>query len=362
MSTEAPPVGDADSARPGPVPLWFGRLVEPLYAAAISRRNAQFDAGRGVTRLEVPVISVGNLTVGGTGKTPMVMHIVGVLLRAGRSPCIAMRGYRGSKLGGSDEADMYRRALPRVPVVAQTDRIAGIQNVMQAVDPTRAPIDCVVLDDGFQHRRIARDLDIVLVDASRPIERDRLLPAGWLREPVRNLKRASAVVITHAEQVNPAGLSSLESSIEREHGQRPIAITRHMWTGVVQGEGDQPRRPLDALLGRRVIACCAIGNPDAFLRSLENNCPFDGKNGVVGRLILPDHDAFASETLERLIALAKSQRADAIVVTDKDWSKLRRVPQERWPCPVLRPVLELSFDRGAGEFEARVLAAASPRT
>lgn len=351
------------SPRRGPVPLWFGRIVEPIYAAAVSRRNASFDSGRGITKLDVPVISVGNLTVGGTGKTPMVMHIVGLLLQAGRSPCIAMRGYRGRGAAGSDEADSYRRVFPDVPVVAQADRIAGVRAVMQAADPSRAPINCVVLDDGFQHRRLARDLDIVLVDASRPVEHDRLLPSGWLREPVRNLKRASEVVITHAEQVSREQLGAIESSIQREHGQQPIAVTSHMWTGLIEGDADnRPRLPLDALLKRRVVACCAIGNPDAFVRSLENNCPSAGESGVVGRMILPDHDPFDAATVDRLIALAKNKQAEAIVVTDKDWSKLRRIAPGRWPCRVLRPVLELSFDRGGAEFERRVLAAATPRT
>ena len=354
---------DSGASRQGPVPLWFGRIVEPIYAAAVSRRNARFDAGRGVTKLDLPVISVGNLTVGGTGKTPMVMHIVSTLLRAGHAPCIAMRGYRARAVGGSDEADLYTRAFPRVPVVAQADRIAGVRRVLAAADPSTPPIDCVVLDDGFQHRRLARDLDIVLVDASRPMEHDRLLPSGWLREPVRNLKRASAVVITHAEQVSAEGLSSIARAVEREHGHAPLAITRHMWTGLFEGDaGNEARRPLDALLGRRVVACCAIGNPDAFMRSLEINCPAERQSGVVGRLILPDHDAFEPQTVERLIALATSQQADAIIVTDKDWSKLRRVPRHRWPCSVLRPILELSFDHGAPEFEQRILAAAQTRT
>lgn len=355
--------GGAPSHRDGPLPLWVGRLVEPLYAAVINRRNRRFDAGAGVVRLDVPVISVGNLSVGGTGKTPMVAHICAMLLREGRSPCIAMRGYAKNRAGTSQESDEvqeYRRMFPDLPIVAQPDRAAGLRALLNAVEPTRTPIDCVVLDDGFQHRRIARDLDIVLVDASKPPQVDRLLPAGWLREPVRSLGRASLVVITHAEQVDGATLRDLDSAIAREHGGPALCVTRHAWTGLRAGDrDDQPPRPLDDLLDKRVLGCCAIGNPGAFLRSLKLTA---SPGMVVGELRLPDHDPFGPQTVRRLISLARTTRAEAIVVTDKDWTKLRRVPAADWPCPVLRPVLQISFDRGGSELRDRVLASITPRS
>lgn len=343
----------ASSRREGPLPLWVGRIVEPLYAAAIGSRNRRYDAGRGVTHLDVPVISVGNLSVGGTGKSPMVAHLVALLLQDGFAPCIAMRGY-AKRRGQSDEADEYRRAFPGVPIVAQPDRIAGLRQVLESVAPARRAVDCVVLDDGFQHRRIARDIDIVLVDASRPPQADRLLPAGWLREPVRNLRRASLVVVTHAEQVDGPALRRVVDEIRAEHGQEPLCVTRHVWTGLKMGDGEVVM-PLDALLEKRVVGCCAIGNPRAFMKSLKATA---SPGMVVGELALPDHDAFEGATVERLIALAQSRRAEWIVVTDKDWSKLRRVRTDRWPCPMLRPVLQLGFDRGASELRERVLAVA----
>lgn len=348
--------------RDGPVPLWFGRLVEPIYAAAIGRRNARYDSGVGITRLAVPVISVGNLCVGGTGKTPMVMHIVGLLLEAGSRPCIAMRGYRGrashsgTSRRESDESDAYTRAFADVPVVAQPDRIAGVRELLGAVKDGGAAIDCVVLDDGFQHRRLARDLDLVLVDASKPPTSDRLLPSGWLREPVRNLKRASLVVVTHAEQVDAASLRTLENTIIREHGKPPAAITRHVWTGLrlADAHGQDRTMPLDTLLEKRIMACCAIGNPLAFSRSLRATAT---PGMVVGEMTLPDHDPFDAVTVQRLIDEARRSRADLIVVTDKDWSKLRHIAPQRWGCPVARPQLQISFDRGGEELRARVLQA-----
>ena len=348
--------GGVGQERRGPVPGWLGVLAEPIYRAAISRRNAAFDAGRGVTKLDVPVISVGNLSVGGTGKTPMVMHIVGLLLRAGRKPCIAMRGYAGAgRVGGrrgGDEADAYQRVFGGgVPIVAQPDRIAGLREVMG----NREAIDCVVLDDGFQHRKIARDLDIVLVDATRPPSGDRLLPAGWLREPVRSLRRASAVVITHAECASAGELSALKTFVGKEHGRGVLAVTRHLWTGLASSRmGEEVVLPLDALAGRKMFACCAIGNPAAFVRTLEMTATGVGGR-VAGRMVLKDHDPFAAGTVGRLKEEARRAGADAIVVTDKDWSKLRWAEM---PIEVLRPVLTMAFDEGAEGLERAVLGVA----
>lgn len=329
----------------------LGLLLEPVYRGAIARINRRRDRGNGVEQLSVPVVSIGNLSVGGTGKTPMVMHAVGALLRAGRRPCIAMRGYApaGARAaGGPDETDSYRREFPGVPVVARPDRAAGVRALLQAGGESRP--DCVVLDDGFQHRQIARELDIVLVDASRSPLEDRLLPAGWLREPVASLKRAGAVVLTHAELVDERTVARLIKGLEAQSGgARVAAVCRHVWTHL---ETPEERQGLDWLIGRRVVGCCAIGHPGAFERSLRTTV---GPDGRVEMITLRDHDPFAPATVRRLIGAAKDAGAEAIVVTDKDWSKLRRVPAEEWPCPVVRPRLAMVFDWGGAELESRVV-------
>ena len=394
------------------MPAWLGRVLEPLYRAEIGRRNRRFDRGVGVERLPVPVISVGNLSVGGTGKTPMVMHVVRLLLEAGRKPCVAMRGYaktgkRRDEAGErrlinpsagelltplarqalterrpvlhSDEADQYRRAFPGMPVVARADRIVGLRELLEK--PFQPTVDCVVLDDGFQHRQIARDLDIVLVDASRPPQLDHLLPRGYLREPLESLRRASCVVITHAELAEvplrageaacdadecrvpvseSPSLLELTSVIVRHHGKPPLAVTSHLWTGFVRARShnleDDEELGLDVLLGRRVVGACAIGHPRAFLAGLERNLSADksrpGK--VVETMVLGDHDPFEEPTARRLAEMAARAEADAIVVTDKDWSKLRRFPSKFWPCPVYRPVLSLVFSTGGEALRGEV--------
>lgn len=352
-------VGD-QKQRAGPLPL-IGRVIEPVYRAGIGYRNRRFDRGVGVERAGVPVISVGNLSVGGTGKTPMVMHVLGVLLRSGRRPCVAMRGYVASGHGDQtpDETDAYRRAFPAeaLPIVARADRIVGVRELLRR---DGARVDCVVLDDGFQHRQIARDLDVVLVDATpgRSVFSDRLLPAGWLREPVGSLKRASCVMLTHAELASDEHLRDLKAQIERVHGRGPIAVTRHLWIALKRSTasagGDDAMLPLEMLQGQRVLGCCAIGHPEAFFRSLRMVV---GSEELVKAVALADHDPYAQETLDRVRREAEKHRAEWIVVTDKDWSKLRGVSGDRWPCPVVRPDLALVFDSGREELERAVLGA-----
>jgi len=189
--------GPERGAVPGPI----GAALARVYGIVIARINRRFDSGRGVVRFDRPVISVGNLSVGGTGKTPMVRRLIAILLEMERRPCIAMRGYRKGT-GESDEAAAYQREFPDVPVIAQANRTDGLIALFGDEHEGEGPHrDCIVLDDGFQHRQIGRELDIVLVDASRSPFRDRLLPQGWLREPAESLTRAGLVVVTHAESV-----------------------------------------------------------------------------------------------------------------------------------------------------------------
>ena len=377
-------VGDASAAYLGEIGShlrMFGRAIEPIYRAVVARRNAAFDAGRNVHRVRgaagtIPVISIGNLSVGGTGKTPMVMHVLRLLLEHEQRPCVAMRGYSKSKDGAADETDAYRRAFPDVPIVAQPDRLAGLRALLDRVPPSAQP-DCIVLDDGFQHRTIARELDVALIDATpgRSVFEDRLLPAGWLREPVESLGRAGAVVLTHAELATGDTLEKLTQRV-RERTSRPIAVARHVWTGFVRGvskerpgsenRGTQEENggireemlPLDVLIGRRVVGCCAIGNPIAFTHPLARTVDQEGRpdSGVLFR-VLPDHDPFSRRTVAELCTLARNSNAEFIVVTDKDWSKLRHIPDSTWPCPVLRPDLALVFDSGREEFDRLVLGA-----
>ncbi len=340
------------AARPA-VPGPFGRLLARAYGAAIRKRNRRFDAGRGVVGMDRPVISVGNLSVGGTGKTPMVAHLLRVLLDAGRRPCVAMRGY-ASRNGESDEAAEYARRFPDVPVVARANRVDGLIELFAS--PRGAEVDCIVLDDGFQHRRLARRLDIVLIDATRDPFTDSLLPAGWLREPVGSLGRAHFAVITHAESVSPAFVARLKGDVVGQNFHLQTAVARHTWSALeLTGAGAPGEAGLEWLNGRSVVAVCAIGNPGPFL----DECRRRTGGKVAAEIVLRDHDPYAAPTIARIIDTARRTAASAIVTTGKDWSKLRHVLPDRWPCPVARPRLRLEFAEGGAALDEAVLEAAA---
>jgi tetraacyldisaccharide 4'-kinase len=349
--------GHDPGVRSGPLPAVVGIPLSCLYRVAMGRINRRFDRGRGVVTFDRPVISVGNLSVGGTGKTPMVRSIVRWLLEAGHRPCIAMRGYGARQGTESDEAAAYERAIPGVPVVAQSNRTLGlIQLFAREHEDGGLHSDCIVLDDGFQHRQIARSLDIVLVDASRDPFRDRLLPGGWLREPVMSLGRAGAVVITHAESVSAADVTALDQRIAAVRGGMPAeAACRHVWVDLaVRKQGQDDVLSVSWLAGKRVLAVCAIGNPKPFVASAERTAG----GALAGSMVLQDHDPYSPSTVRRIVAAATESRAHVIVTTDKDWSKLRRVRESDWPCPVARPQLDMRFDGGEDTLRAMVLEAA----
>ncbi|MEM9066309.1 MAG: tetraacyldisaccharide 4'-kinase [Planctomycetota bacterium] len=332
----------------GPLPPLLARTIGPLaeaiYKAEATRRSQRFDAGIGVLSLDRPVISVGNLSVGGTGKTPLVAAICRWLIEAERRPVIAMRGYKATDAHGSDEADEYARTLPGVPVVANPARHAGLVAFFETAEGRR--VDTIVLDDGFQHRKLARDLDIVLIDAGRDPFADRCLPMGWLREPVESLSRAHAVVLTHAELCESEQLESLRDRSDA------IGVTEHAWTGlrVNDSEGESAMSP-EWLAGRHVVAACGIGRAEGFRRCAERVIG----GPLCGWFERPDHDPFRPATVRALRGLLKETKAEALLVTEKDWSKLRHEPVETWGCPVVRPVLQLRWRAGEEALRERVL-------
>ncbi|RNC82301.1 MAG: tetraacyldisaccharide 4'-kinase [Phycisphaera sp.] len=322
--------------------------VAKIYAREITRRNANFDDGRGVVTLDRPVISIGNLSVGGTGKSPMVAHTIGVLRDDGRNPCIAMRGYGSKKNahGTSDEADEYAQRFEGLPIVAQPNRTEGLIELFGTEEGEA--VDSVVLDDGFQHRRIARQLDIVLIDSTRSPFGDELLPLGRLRESADSLGRAHAVVLTHAESVSSADLNALRSSVLESNRELHIAVAEHAWDGLQIGHRQEP---IGLLADKRVTAVCAIGNPEPFVSAVERL-----SGSLSSMLVLRDHDPYKRGTVGKLVRAAEG--CDAIVCTEKDWSKLRHVPTDRWPCPVVRPILRMRLVEGGERLDEMVRSAA----
>ncbi|MGV6813400.1 MAG: tetraacyldisaccharide 4'-kinase [Phycisphaerales bacterium] len=332
---------------PTKIPNAITRICSWGYRVGIDHVNRRYDRGVGVERLDVPVISVGNLSAGGTGKTPMVHWIARTIQEKDRVPMIAMRGYgaRGGEMG--DEELVHRESLPGVEVVAQPDRLAGIRKAKDE----GARFDAVVLDDGFQHRKIARGLDMVLIDASRPPYEDALLPRGFLREPSRSLRRADAVVITHRELVSTGQFERLVCWLRRQVPERPIAVTSHAWVGMdrferVDGRWESQPVEVDSIRDQRVFGVCGIGNPDGFYAAVQ-----EAKGEIVDSMTLADHHRFGVNTAGLIVDRMKESQAEMLVMTQKDWVKAREtlggvLESRGLHVSVLVPRLGLAFDSG----------------
>ena len=303
-------------------------LVEPFYASATRTRNALFDRGlKAAVPLGRPTVSVGNLTTGGTGKTPVVQWLAGRFLAAGRRPAVLLRGYKAEN-GVSDEAELYRQ-VAGLEVEPNPDRVAAAAAVL-----ARSPgVNLFLLDDGFQHRRAARDFDLVLVDATNPFGHDHVLPRGLLREPAAGLARADAVLITHADDRHDA----LRARLRQLNPTAPVYACRHVLRGLIDADG----RPLDPATLGPAVAVAGIGNPQAFFDRIVT----DLRLPLVDTVALPDHAAYDDAAVTRIIGRMAGART--IVTTEKDWTKLRHRPPVG--VTVVRAVLTLDFADGDAE-------------
>lgn len=300
--------------------LWYGRSagarigraalspLSALFGAAARLRAGAYD--RGVARSvasPIPVISIGNVSVGGTGKTPFAAEIARRLLAMGRTPAIVMRGY------GADEPLLHEHLTPGVRVVADADRARGIGSA------TAAGADVAVLDDGFQHRRARRDLDIVLVSVDRWRDGLATLPGGPLREPLSALRRASLIVLT-CKAADSTIVANVRSAVERVAPGVPIAVAAFALSELRPAAGDGEPRPIAELEGSSVLAIAGIGDPESFFSQLER------AGAVVTRARFADHHAYDTSDAARLSALAVGHKH--VVTTGKDAVKLAAL----WPA------------------------------
>ncbi len=323
------------------------------YAAVVTLRNTYYDHAPGaVRRASAPVISVGNLVTGGTGKTPMVIWIVERLLEAGRRPAVLMRGYKAAPSGccranqalqdaihgcENDEAREIRRRCPRADLVIDPDRATG------ATRATDAGADMLVMDDGFQHRRLARDLDVVLVDAAMPFGGG-LLPRGMRREPVRSLARADLVVVTRADRIPCESLASLRHTLGERVPGAPVLAARHRPIGLCDPSGKvDTEMPVDEAKARRAWIFAAVANPTGFAATVEAM-----GFAIVGRRFWPDHHTWNDAELDDMAQQARQNEPDVILATEKDAVKL---PPDwpDWPAPlrVVRVGIEFLDDDAA---------------
>ncbi|HJU68191.1 MAG TPA: tetraacyldisaccharide 4'-kinase [Gemmatimonadaceae bacterium] len=311
-----------------------------LYRVASAIHAGLYRSGlRRARPLALPGISVGNLTVGGTGKTPVAAWIAALLARRGAHPAIVMRGY------GDDEPLVHERLNPEVPVVVSADRVRGAERA------ATLGADIVVLDDAFQHRRAARTADLVLLSADRWASSPRVLPAGPWREPLSALRRASLVLVTR-KAASPAAASAVADTIRHRFPGVPVGVAALTLQELRAATGESTM-PLEALAGARTLAIVAIGDPSAFLRQLA------ATDATVRAAVFPDHHAYTHAEVTRLASMMAA--GEIAVCTLKDAVKL----SPHWPreAPPLWYVSQsVMVEEGRDALDAlitRVLAARS---
>jgi tetraacyldisaccharide 4'-kinase len=300
------------------------------YRLGVSVRNRAYDRRWfRVERAAVPVVAVGNLTLGGTGKTPRVEFVARHYRARGLRVAILSRGY-GQTDGLNDEGRVLEENLPDVPHLQDRDR-AGLARV--AVEELESEL--LVLDDGFQHRRLARDLDIVLLDALDPFGIGRLFPRGLLREPVSSLKRAGVVVLSRADLVSESDRAAIRREAERRAGPLAWVEARHAPLDLIDARGHI--RPLTDLGGIEVAAFCGIGNPEGFRRTLVPRC-----GNLRGFRTFADHHPYNAADVADLTAWSRGLGADLALTTQKDSVKLRATTLGPIPLTALRIGLEIT--------------------
>ena len=299
--------------------------LAPIYAAAVARRNRSFDAGLGVERAARPVVSIGNLSTGGTGKTPVTLFLAEALIGAGIETAILSRGHGGRRredpmrvdpdtdpAASGDEPALMARRLGEGRVFVGRKRIEAARLALSS----RPDLAALLLDDGFQHRALHRDLDLLLLDGSRLWGNGRMLPLGDLREPVSSVRRAPALIVTRARRVKD------RAAVEawwREHGSGgPIfwidfRLSRLRPVDPPTGDGI----PLPALDPAPAFAWCGLGNPEAFFADLRG-----ARVAIQGTACFGDHRGPSADELEGLDAEAADIGAERLVCTEKDAVKL----------------------------------------
>lgn len=308
------------------------------YRGIIAARNARYDWWKLPAWLGIPVISVGNLTVGGTGKTPMVVWLCRRLMARGLKTAVLSRGYKASQEGQADELLLVSRQCPKAVAIGHPDRIAAGQLAIEEYGAQAA-----VLDDGFQHRRIGRDLDIVLIDATSPFGHGYLLPRGLLREPSTSLVRADVVVLTRCDQVETAVLTDLQQTIRELNSAAPVLRCAHGAAGFISLEGQEMVLPD----GSRVGCFAGIGRPEAFARTMADlGCP------PTDTYWWPDHHMYTRGDADQLHAWARDADLDVLVTTEKDAVKLATL-DVKWPVPVASLRVEIAWwEDGAATMDA----------
>jgi tetraacyldisaccharide 4'-kinase len=314
---------------------WILVVMSKIYGGSVRLRR--FFYGKSVLKskkLSCLVISIGNITVGGTGKTPMVIYVANVVKDLGYKVTVVSRGYKGKAetIGGivsdgktplmtpetaGDEPYMMAARLKDVPVVVGKNRFKAGRLAIRKFAP-----DILVLDDGFQHLKLQRDLDLVLLDGRKPFGNGHLLPRGMMREPASALFHANAMILTRADTVNNKEMTSLLKSLRFRERKTPVFRAFHnpLVYKIINREKnirDGLRQNPDCIRGRTAFAFSGLADNDNFRRTLDNL-----KCSVAGYLEFPDHHSYSDSDLKDILVAAIKSRSECLITTEKDYVRI----------------------------------------
>lgn len=333
--------------------FFLGRPFSPIYGASMRLRERFYRLGLIKQHtFSVPVISVGNLLLGGTGKTPTVQFITKLLQSEGYKPAVVCRGYRGKKLNKSnvvsdgksillapdiagDEPYLLAKTLPGIPVLTGKKRYLSCQRAI-----TEFGVDCIVLDDGFQHLSVHRDIDIVLFDSTHLAGNSRIFPGGPLREPVSALHRCNCFLLTGRTPSNIGRAEKFKELLNTRFPGKPLYFSGISNCSIETISG----QPVEAKQLNDVYAFCGIANPDRFQQSLIST-------GLTPKVFkqLPDHVTYSQSLVDRLSTLADAEGAENFITTEKDVVKLKTYNFDK-PIYILKPTYSFCED-----FKSRLL-------
>ncbi len=311
--------------------FFVGRLFSPFYStlmmlrAFLYRKNIFLRS----EKLPVPVVSIGNLTMGGTGKTPLVLYVTRYLLGLGKKPAIVSRGYGGKARGAvnivsdgkqvflqsdqaGDEPNMMANLLRGVPVLTGPKRaLVGKQAV------SRFAVDSIVLDDGFQHMAVHRDVDLVLFSAQTFLGTGWVVPGGELREPFSALKRADAFVITGVDNANRMNVDAFKRLLNGVFPETPLFLGEYLPVSLLHSRQSKTF-PIDKAKRLPLFAFAGIANPDSFKRTLKQE-----RYLITGFRSFRDHHEYTAQDVNALVEAAMARKARGLITTEKDYVKLK---------------------------------------
>jgi tetraacyldisaccharide 4'-kinase len=345
-------------------------MASKVYGGAVKLRRIFYKkAVLKSNKLTCPVISIGNLTVGGTGKTPMTIYVAKIIKQLGYKVAIVSRGYKGEaeKIGGivsdgrvllmtpviaGDEPYMVANRLKDVPVIVGKNRFKAGMLAISEFDP-----DVIVLDDGFQHLKLQRDLDLVLLDYRKPFGNGHLLPRGGMREPASALLCADAVILTKSDTASSNETSSLPKKLRSYERKKPIYRTFHhpFVFKIINGEKkifekniqEAFRQNLDCIKGRTVFGFSGLADNLSFQQTIKNL-----KCNVTGFMEFSDHHPYSKKDLDEILSVAKKSMSECIVTTEKDYVRIAH--KIDWPNDLFVIGIEIDFGTDKKRFDSYI--------